>query len=300
MDRHGRTTDDLRLHEEGIGLLELDAEKENEYDRQVNGSGNGGRHTGWTILGAILLFVSNLVRTVRYMRWKDTLRRFLWFLVPSFLQGPEARAKIRPAKLHPTAYLDGMRGIAALSVYFFHTTIQVYNAWISYGRDGANYHFLQLPIVRLIYEGHGSVALFFVISGYALSYRPIKLIRAGKYEDFSQAMASMTFRRAIRLYLPIFISTFIIFCLLRMRAYEATRAFAGNKLYSPFTQESHAAYLPTFSAQFKSWLQALYKLVYVFAWDQDGARQRKSSIPRRSLHFTKPLRLRLPPVDYPD
>ena len=39
------------------------------------------------------------------------LASLLWFLVPSYLQGPEARAKLRPTKVTPTTYFDGLRGL---------------------------------------------------------------------------------------------------------------------------------------------------------------------------------------------
>ena len=65
-------------------------------------------------------FIGSPVDYIRSMPWRILLVRFAWFFVPSFLQGRHAREQIRPAKLHPTAYLDGMRGLAALFVYFCH------------------------------------------------------------------------------------------------------------------------------------------------------------------------------------
>lgn len=267
-----RLTDpaDFQLNEEGVGLLELEVEKTpaefGRFDR---------RYTRLPLLAMIAQSVSQLFDSLGSMTTGDFWRSVLHFMIPSFMQGPEARAKIRPAKLYLTSYLDGMRGVAAFFVYICHCTFQVYNVWVSYGRRHANYNFMQLPIIRLVYDGRGAVSLFFVISGYALSYRLIQLCRAGKFEEFSKALGSLTFRRAIRLFLPIWASTFMIFCLLRMRAFEATRAFAASKKYMPFVQESHAQYLPTTSAQFKAWLVALWRLIHVFGWDVESAAQSK-------------------------
>jgi peptidoglycan/LPS O-acetylase OafA/YrhL len=259
---------DFHLNEEGIGLLELEVEKTPaEFDRFDR------RYTRLPLLGMMAQGVSQLFESLGSMTTGEFWRSVLHFMIPSFMQGPEARAKIRPAKLYPTSYLDGMRGVAAFFVYLCHCAFQVYNVWVSYGRRNT-YNFMQLPWIRLIYDGRGAVSLFFVISGYALSYRLLQLCRAGKFEEFGKSLGSLTFRRAIRLYLPIWVSTFIIFVLLRLRAFEATRAFDQDKRYMPFVQESHAEYLPTTSAQFKAWLLALWRLIHVFGWDQESATQK--------------------------
>lgn len=50
--------------------------------------------------------------------------------------------------------------------------------------------------------------IFFVISGYALSYKPIKVSRQGRYDELSSALASSVFRRHPRLFMPAIIVTF--------------------------------------------------------------------------------------------
>jgi peptidoglycan/LPS O-acetylase OafA/YrhL len=58
------------------------------------------------------------------------------------------------------------------------------------------------------------VSVFFVISGYVLSYKAIRLMRAAQYPELLGSLASSVFRRGMRLFLLITASTFIsmLFC----------------------------------------------------------------------------------------
>ena len=51
-------------------------------------------------------------------------------------------------------------------------------------------------------SGLPNVYVFFVISGYALSYKPLKLLRQGKLESAYSALASSALRRHTRLFAP--------------------------------------------------------------------------------------------------
>ncbi|KAG6039691.1 hypothetical protein E4U41_002262 [Claviceps citrina] len=202
--------------------------------------------------------------------WRVLLLRGVVFLIPSFLQGRQAREQICPPTLAPTAYLDGIRGLAALFVFFCHYFYQAFTIAKSWGTGEDNYHFLKLPIVRLWYQGPPAVCVFFVISGYALSYRPLKLIRNGATADFATTMSSLTFRRGVRLYLPTAISTLMIVCLLRIGAYEWTREFAKDRTYMKNIIEPHPVRMQSSYAQYRDWVIQMYNFVHVFDWNQFG------------------------------
>lgn len=68
--------------------------------------------------------------------------------------------------------------------------------------------FIRLPIVRLLISGLPHVAIFFVISGYAISHKPLSLARDGRYSEAGAALSSAVFRRHARLFLPAAIITF--------------------------------------------------------------------------------------------
>ncbi|KAG9245517.1 acyltransferase 3 [Calycina marina] len=95
-------------------------------------------------------------------------------------------------ELHPTAWLDGVRGTAALFVVFHHTAHAWFTerAFAGYGSggDGLNKHLIQLPIIRLIISGYPQVALFFVVSGYAISYKPMQLLHGGRSAEFLDSL----------------------------------------------------------------------------------------------------------------
>ncbi|EWY91448.1 hypothetical protein FOYG_08552 [Fusarium oxysporum NRRL 32931] len=134
------------------------------------------------------------------------------------------RARTRPLEnLRPTAYLDGLRGFAALLVYFHH-----HELWVrdvvgqkpilenSFGYGGKHY-FASFPFIRHFFTGgHYAVSTFFIISGYVLSLKPMGLIQSGEHAQLGDVIASSLFRRWIRLYLPIIMSMLVYITLLHM------------------------------------------------------------------------------------
>jgi peptidoglycan/LPS O-acetylase OafA/YrhL len=221
---------------------------------------------------ALVDIVKAPVTCIYTISWRALFTRLAMFFLPSFLQGRCSREWTRPAKLHPTAYLDGMRGLAALFVFFCHYSYQGFRIAESYGCADRNWAWLKLPIIRLFYQGPAAVCLFFVISGYALSYRPLKLIRSGSTVELSEALGSLVFRRAIRLFLPPIISTFMIICFIRLGAYEWTREFATNKKFMKNIVEPHPHRLEGTSDQFLDWIWSLYSFIHVFSWNPEAGR----------------------------
>lgn len=104
-------------------------------------------------------------------------------------------------KLSRTAWLNGLRGWAAMFVVFSHCTIP-FGASFGKGWNSKDPKFLELPIIRLFYDGGTMVTLFFIISGYALSCKPLSLIGRSDHSPIFNSLASSTFRRCIRLFTP--------------------------------------------------------------------------------------------------
>lgn len=122
-------------------------------------------------------------------------------VLPRFCR-PQA-LKVR-GKPHPTSYLEALRGYAAFTVYVCHmVTFNAYNP--SYRRQ---------PFLLILFAGPGMVALFYVISGCALSYSLLKNIRRQESASTFEGLVSSTFRRYYRLYgstvLAIFISLVMV------------------------------------------------------------------------------------------
>ena len=118
--------------------------------------------------------------------------------------------------LRPTAYLDGLRGFAAFVVYWHHHQLwarDVMLADVIFERGfgyGGKYYFAALPGVRIFFSGgHYAVTIFFVISGYVLSAKPLSLIHGGEHLKLSENLGSALFRRWLRLYIPVLCTTFV-------------------------------------------------------------------------------------------
>ena len=136
------------------------------------------------------------------------------YLRPSFLT--RAGGSKTKTQLGRTAYLDGLRGFAAFLVYWQH-----HHLWAreSLGADKImenafgyknQHYFACLPFIRTFFTGgHFAVTVFFVISGYVLSAKPLSLIQGGEYGKLGDNLASALFRRWMRLYIPIIVTTFI-------------------------------------------------------------------------------------------
>ncbi|KIW08536.1 uncharacterized protein PV09_00504 [Verruconis gallopava] len=119
-------------------------------------------------------------------------------------------------RLRATAWLDGLRGFAALMVYVLHHEVWAHDSLgadkileNAFGYEGRHY-LAQLPGIRLLFGGgHFSVAIFFVISGYVLTLKPLKLVHNGEFEKLSDNLGSALFRRWLRLYIPVAATTFL-------------------------------------------------------------------------------------------
>ncbi|CAN8100862.1 unnamed protein product [Discula destructiva] len=176
-------------------------------------------------------------------------------LLPSFVAHalwPDHKSPLTAHKLHPTSYLDGLRGLAAMIVFCCHYTEENHPYLVpTYGwnADGIS-SFVQLPFFRIIYSGRPMVHIFFVISGFVLSYKPLKAMRARNLDKCYTALASSTFRRPFRLFGPCVVSTAIIGILIQM-----------GFMYRP---------LKTNTMQFWFWVETVFhNITWPWAWDYD-------------------------------
>jgi peptidoglycan/LPS O-acetylase OafA/YrhL len=116
-------------------------------------------------------------------------------------------------QLKPTAYLDGLRGFAALLVYSLHHELWAHETdWAledAFGWDG-NYKLICFPFIRVFFSGgHTAVAIFFVISGYVLSLSALNMIQSGESARLADHLCSALFRRWLRLFIPVACTTFV-------------------------------------------------------------------------------------------
>lgn len=205
------------------------------------------------------------------------LRSCVIFLLPTFVQSRylPSRAEQHPARKNPTGYLDGLRGVAALSVFFFHFTNNVYDQIMyAYGgpateKYGENNSLLQLPFIKLLYSGPSAVSIFFIVSGFALSIKPIRQMHSHDDAGLLATLNSAAFRRPIRLFLPCFISTFVVFLATRLDLFEATRFIAENSEILTGRSKLHTSLKEGFTFQFWDWYYQAAGMVRPFYWGTD-------------------------------
>lgn len=159
-----------------------------------------------------------------------------------------------------------MRGLAALFVFIYHLSYSSHDVLTAYGADGSNYEFLKLPFIRFFYSGPAMVAIFYVVSGYALSYKPVRQMRSHDWSGLQQTLASSIFRRAIRLYLPCILSTLLIVLLVRLGVYETTREIANDAARLTHVRETHLHHFDTTGEQLSDWAGKMWTFVHPWSF----------------------------------
>ncbi|KAH7369467.1 acyltransferase family-domain-containing protein [Plectosphaerella cucumerina] len=203
-----------------------------------------------------------------------TIKSTLLLLTPAYLTWPIGLSTSRlrdrqgpPTRQGPTAYLDGLRGVAALVVYIFHG-LYFWLRWMrfSYGTRPEDTSFWQLPVVRVLHSGASSVTVFFVISGFVLSNRALNLIHQRKDHLLLRALAGTTFRRPFRLFLPIAASTAItaLFINARMFYFPIHPVDVVKKMPSDVARPPPGK--GSLVEQFSEWLLALARLMDRFRY----------------------------------
>ncbi|KAF3278469.1 hypothetical protein TWF970_004482 [Orbilia oligospora] len=151
----------------------------------------------------------------------ELLKSALYFLIPSYLAS-HTSLEFKKYKPGSTEWLDGLRGIAAFFVFVYHHVVAYTGEEHDFAWDPKRHpHWLHLPILRLFYSGTPMVKIFFVISGFALTYKPVKLMRKpGSQGALMKTLASSIFRRWQRLFLPCAAVFFMVHCLRAWGAFD--------------------------------------------------------------------------------
>lgn len=163
-----------------------------------------------------------MVHSPYQSRLLELTRRVLNDLMPIYLH--QATSDSAGSEVLPRAsFLDGLRGYASLVVFVSHFFDPFQPAKrFGYGYGQGNDWLLQLPIIRVLYSGVPMVSIFFVISGYALSLKPLSHIRTESWDHLADTMASSTFRRGIRLFLPTLATTFLVMVSVLLDLHDAS------------------------------------------------------------------------------
>ncbi|KAK4455389.1 acyltransferase family-domain-containing protein [Podospora aff. communis PSN243] len=211
-------------------------------------------------------------------------------LLPSFLRrrqptsaGDSIEKAQTPRHAPSTSSLDGLRGYAALAVMNYHI-FYAYQSFVFYGyglspsaaatcarpEDVGNHNLWlhQVPVVRMLYNGTWAISVFFVVSGFALSYKPLResLAQNFSFTRATRAVASSLLRRPVRLYLPPVIATFITMVVIQLGGYEHGRVLSHDHDLMPVIREPHQARLASFWLQLGHWFGQTWRMLNIFWW----------------------------------
>ncbi|KAL3420486.1 hypothetical protein PVAG01_08985 [Phlyctema vagabunda] len=191
---------------------------------------------------------------LKILQLLGNLPAILFNILPRYMR-PGGLKRSKP--LHLTSYLDALRGVAALFVMNFHYK----------GFGCGNPWLLEQPFLAVLRSGKGMVNVFFIISGYVLSYKMLKQIRSRQFIPFLDTLTSVTFRRFLRLYLT---SGFATFCsmLLMQTGILVDRVQTRGTIWGALLHwAGDLAHLSDPFAHVKGWSQGTNTSVYLsFLW----------------------------------
>jgi peptidoglycan/LPS O-acetylase OafA/YrhL len=117
---------------------------------------------------------------------------------------------------HKISYLEGIRGLAALLVFFHHFGLAFYSAYFSHNPEASHLGGLEISYGQSVWSvfsnGNFCVYVFFVLSGYVLSRKYFQT------NAFS-VLISGAQRRYIRLFIPIAATIILSFILMQAGLY---------------------------------------------------------------------------------
>ncbi|KAL1881884.1 hypothetical protein Daus18300_000938 [Diaporthe australafricana] len=178
-----------------------------------------------------------------------------WSMLPWIITAPLGKSERTLPKANSTSYLNGLRGVACVIVYNYHVAI-LWNP--PFKRD-----FGAVPFFNVVLAGHGATMVFFVLSGFVLSFSPLSKITSGQPDTTDSALLtslwSSTIRRGIRLFTPLVaLATLLFFITFFTSVYPPARDIPWATV-EPKT-------VGAFFAHMSSYAQMVALLMDPFTW----------------------------------
>jgi peptidoglycan/LPS O-acetylase OafA/YrhL len=153
-------------------------------------------------------------------------------------------------------------------VFNFHFLFTyTHKTMMGWGLGGENWGIHQLPIIHMVISGHVMVTIFFVISGYVLSHKPLKLLHSNSWERAFHTLASSTFRRGFRLYLPSIAGLFCVLVAVRLGLFHYSTMVREEGSTIRGINEQHPPIYHSLGRQIFDWYLTVVHLMDPWNWN---------------------------------
>jgi hypothetical protein len=122
-----------------------------------------------------------------------------------------------------------VRGLASFFVVITHLCrAWNYTLWFPRDNEQASPKLLQLPFIRLPWQGRIGVTMFAFLTGYVCALKPLRQVRSGQPSAALMTIAKSAFRRPFRLILPATFAMAIAWTLAQIGGFKvSTRCDSG-------------------------------------------------------------------------
>ncbi|KAJ9655138.1 hypothetical protein H2198_005913 [Neophaeococcomyces mojaviensis] len=209
--------------------------------------------------------ILKLVALARPAHLLSSAKRVGYCFVPQVIRTNVFDDPAPKGKEFSTSYLNGLRGMTAIKVFTFHYFMVFTDAThIPYGASDRHTYFTELPIIRYAWTGFTS-HIFFGLAGYLTCQRLYILLDRNDQASQAKVLQNVSgslFRRALRLYLPVFLITLLMAAYIHMGFYETNRPLLRNwdQLFPGDWNETKPDMYPTWYEQLKFWAHEMYLL----------------------------------------
>lgn len=193
------------------------------------------------------------------------LKRLGYCFVPQLIRTYAFEDAAPKTKEFSTSYLNGLRGMTAIKVFTFHYFMVFTDAThVPYGATDRYTYFTELPYIRYFWTGFTS-HIFFGLAGYLTCQRLFVLLDKNDQASQAKVLLSVSgslFRRAFRLYLPVFLITLIMTTYIHLGFYEYNRPLLlnWNILFPGDWNETKPEMFETWYEQLQFWGSEMYQL----------------------------------------
>ncbi|KAJ0117127.1 hypothetical protein J7T55_003544 [Diaporthe amygdali] len=179
-------------------------------------------------------------------------RRKAWSMAPWIIAAPLGKTERKLPKVNSTSYLNGLRGVACLIVFNYHVAI----LWNPMQKKTLG----KVPLFNVGLAGHGATMVFFVLSGFVLSYSPLSKISSGGNDSaLLTSLWSSIIRRGFRLFTPLVALAFMFaFVTFFTSMYEDSKQL-------PYAQTDPKT-VADFFLNMESYARMVLRLINPFTW----------------------------------